>query len=72
MKTNPGRFFEDYRLGETIVHAVPRTVSGGERALYHALYPAPRKDRPPQPHPRRNNTPANPAPARFHSQGETA
>ncbi|MDP3959132.1 MAG: MaoC family dehydratase [Pseudorhodobacter sp.] len=39
MKTNSGRFFEDYRLGETIVHAVPRTVSGGERALYHALYP---------------------------------
>ena len=39
-KTNPGRFFEDYRLTETIVHAVPRTVSGGERALYHALYPA--------------------------------
>ena len=40
MKTNPGRFFEDYRLGEVIVHAVPRTLSGGERALYHALYPA--------------------------------
>ena len=40
MKTNPGRFFEDYRLGETLHHAVPRTVSGGERALYHALYPA--------------------------------
>ena len=40
MKTNPGRFFEDYALGETIVHAVPRTLSGGERALYHALYPA--------------------------------
>ncbi|MDP3860300.1 MAG: MaoC family dehydratase [Phaeovulum sp.] len=40
MKTNPGRFFEDYRLGELIRHAVPRTVSGGERALYHALYPA--------------------------------
>ena len=39
MKTNPGRFFEDYRLGEVIVHAVPRTLSGGERALYHALYP---------------------------------
>ncbi|WP_421703250.1 MaoC family dehydratase [Aliiroseovarius sp.] len=39
-KTNPGRFFEDYRIGETISHAVPRTVSGGERALYHALYPA--------------------------------
>jgi 2-methylfumaryl-CoA hydratase len=40
MKTNPGRFFEDYRLGEVIVHAVPRTVGVGERALYHALYPA--------------------------------
>ena len=39
-KTNPGRFFEDYKLGQVIEHAVPRTVSGGERALYHALYPA--------------------------------
>ncbi|QIE46816.1 MaoC family dehydratase [Pseudohalocynthiibacter aestuariivivens] len=39
-KTNSGRFFEDYSVGETIRHAVPRTVSGGERALYHALYPA--------------------------------
>ncbi|MHA7826996.1 MAG: MaoC family dehydratase [Roseovarius sp.] len=39
-KTNPGRFFEDYRVGDVIEHAVPRTVSGGERALYHALYPA--------------------------------
>ena len=40
MKTSSGRFFEDYQLGEVIRHAVPRTVSGGERALYHALYPA--------------------------------
>jgi len=39
-KTNPGRFFEDYRVGQVIEHAVPRTVSGGERALYHALYPS--------------------------------
>ncbi len=39
-KTNPGRFFEDYALGQVIHHAVPRTLSGGERALYHALYPA--------------------------------
>ncbi|TDK42286.1 MaoC family dehydratase [Antarcticimicrobium luteum] len=39
-KTNAGRFFEDYAVGQTLVHAVPRTVSGGERALYHALYPA--------------------------------
>jgi len=39
-KTNAGRFFEDYAVGQMIEHAVPRTVSGGERALYHALYPA--------------------------------
>lgn len=38
-KTNSGRFFEDYEIGQELVHAVPRTVSGGERALYHALYP---------------------------------
>lgn len=38
-KTNSGRFFEDYRIGETIRHAVPRTVAEGERALYHAFYP---------------------------------
>lgn len=39
-KTNPGRFFEDYQVGQVIRHAVPRTVAEGERALYHALYPA--------------------------------
>ena len=39
-KTNAGRFFEDYRLGQVIRHAVPRTLAEGERALYHALYPA--------------------------------
>ena len=38
--TTAGRFFEDYRVGEVIDHAVPRTVGAGERALYHALYPA--------------------------------
>ncbi len=39
-KTNPGRFFEDYAVGDVLEHAVPRTLSGGERAMYHALYPA--------------------------------
>ncbi|WP_170510757.1 MaoC family dehydratase [Ruegeria arenilitoris] len=39
-KTNPGRFFEDYSIGQVLHHAVPRTVTVGERALYHALYPA--------------------------------
>ena len=40
MKTNAGRFFEDYQVGQVLTHAVPRTLSGGERAAYHALYPA--------------------------------
>src|SRR6056297_1036758 len=39
-KTNAGRFFEDYAVGQVIRHAVPRTVKAGERALYHSLYPA--------------------------------
>jgi 2-methylfumaryl-CoA hydratase len=40
VKTNPGRFFEDFRLGETIRHAVPRTVTVGDAALYTGLYGA--------------------------------
>lgn len=39
-KTNPGRFFEDYSVGQVLHHAVPRTVTDGERAMYNALYPA--------------------------------
>ena len=38
-KTRAGFFFEDYRLGQVFEHATPRTISGGERALYTALYP---------------------------------
>lgn len=38
-KTNPGRFFEDFTLGETITHPTPRTVTLGDVALYTALYP---------------------------------
>ncbi len=37
-KTDPGRFFEDFRIDETIVHATPRTVTDGDAALYIALY----------------------------------
>lgn len=37
-KTNPGRFFEDFQLGETIVHATPRTVRAGDASLYSALF----------------------------------
>ena len=40
MKTNTGRFFEDYFIGQVIDHACPRTIGAGERALYHALYPS--------------------------------
>ena len=37
-KTNPGNYFEDFRVGQTIVHATPRTVTVGDTALYTALY----------------------------------
>ena len=37
-KTNPGNFFEDFRLGFEIRHATPRTVTEGDMALYGALY----------------------------------
>ncbi|MEM0943795.1 MAG: MaoC family dehydratase [Pseudomonadota bacterium] len=39
-KTDPGRYFEDYAPGDVLVHATPRTVTAGDRALYHALYPS--------------------------------
>ncbi|MFT4288660.1 MaoC family dehydratase [Nocardioides sp.] len=39
-KTNPGRFFEDFTIGEVIEHATPRTVTEGDRALYGAIYPS--------------------------------
>src|SRR5687767_10697968 len=38
-KAFSGNFFEDYRVGQVLVHAVPRTVTEGDRALYAALYP---------------------------------
>lgn len=37
-KTDPGNFFEDFRLGQTLVHATPRTVTTGDVALYTALH----------------------------------
>lgn len=37
-KTGPGNFFEDFRLGQVLRHATPRTVSEGDGALYTALY----------------------------------
>jgi 2-methylfumaryl-CoA hydratase len=36
-KTAAGRFFEDFRLGETIRHPTPRTLTSGDASLYSAL-----------------------------------
>ncbi|MCB1508921.1 MAG: MaoC family dehydratase [Hyphomicrobiaceae bacterium] len=37
-KTNPGNYFEDFRLGQKIRHATPRTLTAGDVAMYQALY----------------------------------
>jgi 2-methylfumaryl-CoA hydratase len=37
MKARTGRFFEDFRLGQRLVHPTPRTLGDGEAALYVAL-----------------------------------
>jgi 2-methylfumaryl-CoA hydratase len=37
-KTNPGRFFEHFKLGETLNHPTPRTISEGDASLYLGLF----------------------------------
>jgi len=37
-KTSAGNYFEDFRLGQVIDHATPRTLTTGDAALYAALY----------------------------------
>jgi 2-methylfumaryl-CoA hydratase len=37
-KTTAGNAFEDFRVGQTIVHATPRTITEGDVALHTALY----------------------------------
>ena len=37
-KTTQGNFFEDFRLGQQIRHATPRTVTVGDVALYNGLF----------------------------------
>ena len=37
-KRTEGNFFEDFKVGGVIHHAVPRTVSEGDMSLYIALY----------------------------------
>jgi 2-methylfumaryl-CoA hydratase len=38
MKTESGNYFEDFRLGQKLVHATPRTLTTGDAVLYTALY----------------------------------
>jgi 2-methylfumaryl-CoA hydratase len=33
-----GNFFEDFRIGQELIHATPRTVTTGDGALYTALF----------------------------------
>jgi 2-methylfumaryl-CoA hydratase len=37
-KTDCGNFFEDFRLGQRIRHATPRTVTIGDVAVYNSLF----------------------------------
>jgi len=37
-KTGAGNFFEDFRIGQVIRHATPRTVTVGDVALYNGLF----------------------------------
>jgi len=37
-KSRAGNFFEDFSLGQEIVHATPRTLTAGDAAVYTALY----------------------------------
>src|SRR5437660_12313565 len=39
-KNSPGNFFEDFRVGQVIRHATPRTLTAGDVALYNALFGA--------------------------------
>jgi 2-methylfumaryl-CoA hydratase len=39
-KTVSGNFFEDFRIGQTIRHATPRTVTVGDVAIYNGLFGA--------------------------------
>jgi 2-methylfumaryl-CoA hydratase len=37
-KTSQGNYFEDFRIGQVITHATPRTVSVGDVAVYESLF----------------------------------
>ena len=37
LKTNVGNYFEDFRIGQKLAHATPRTLTVGDQALYTAM-----------------------------------
>lgn len=37
-KTNAGNYFEDFKIGQVLDHATPRTITEGDVSLYTALY----------------------------------
>jgi 2-methylfumaryl-CoA hydratase len=37
LKSNPGNFFEDFNVGDELIHATPRTVTEADAALYVGL-----------------------------------
>jgi 2-methylfumaryl-CoA hydratase len=37
-KTAAGRFFEDFRVGDRLIHATPRSVGQGDATLYSAIF----------------------------------
>ncbi len=40
MTGNIGRFFEDYKIGEDISHATPRTLAEADSSIYMSIYPS--------------------------------
>lgn len=37
-KSGTGNYFEDFRVGQVIAHATPRTITEGDTAVYQGLY----------------------------------
>ena len=36
-KTNPGNFFEDFSVGQELIHSTPRTITPGDVSLFIGL-----------------------------------
>ena len=42
----PGRYFEEWQVGDTVAHAVTRTVTEADNVLDLGAYPQPAADAP--------------------------